>query len=178
MLALFLGDVISFVQRIVQGLMPQDRGSQSLRFRRCGLINRFGYMESSEGGKGRRFGRVWSTRRKWFAFWAGKAWRRRLPSTGSMLCHSQHTCLPSRRHHWLRSTAFCYVEARNRHRNYSFPVPLEAPVVALPFWHPISQSLLRSLVYSSRDCQRFGVPVRQPSPKLSINRLSNSNYKV
>ncbi len=127
MLALFLGDVIFFVQRIVQGLMPQIRGSQSLRFRRDGLMNRFGYMESNEGRKGRRFGRVWSTRRKWFAFWAGKAWRRRLPSTGSMLCHSQHTCLLSRRHHWLTKTAFCYVEARNRHRNYLFRVPLKAP---------------------------------------------------
>ena len=53
MLAVFLGDVKSFVQRIVQGLMPQDRGSQSLRFRRYGFMNRFGYLESNEGRKGR-----------------------------------------------------------------------------------------------------------------------------
>lgn len=128
--------------------MPQDRGSQSLRFRRSGLINRFGYLESNEGRKREEFGRFWSTRRKWFAFWAGKAWRRRLPSTGSMLCHGQHTCLLSRRHHWLTKTAFCCVEARNRHRNYLFRVPHKAPAVALPFWHPISQSRLRSFVQS------------------------------
>ena len=52
MLALVLGDVISLVQGIVQGLMPQDRGSQSLRFRRYGLINRLDIWKAMKGGKG------------------------------------------------------------------------------------------------------------------------------
>ena len=120
----FFGDVNTFVQRIVQGLMPQDGGSQSLRFRRYGLMNRFGYLESNEGEQKEESGRVWSTRRKWFAFWAGKAWRRRLPSTGSMLCHGQYTYLLPRRHHWLTKTVFCDIEAQNRHRNHLFWAPL------------------------------------------------------
>ena len=65
-------------------------------------------------------------------------------------CHplAQSTCLPSRRHHWLTTSSFCCVGARNRHKDHSVLIPVEATVVALPFWHPISQSLFRTSVKS------------------------------
>ena len=138
MLALFLSDVNSFVQRIVQELMPQDRGSQSLRFRRYGFMDRFGYLESNEGRKGRNL--------VGFEVRAESGSRFGPERLGGDDCHPLARCSATVNFFHVATIGSQRLPllpwSRNRQRDNLFRVPLMAGIRCCL----ASQSLLRSFV--------------------------------
>ena len=141
MLALFPGEVNSFVQRIIQGLMPQDRGSQSLRFRRYSFMNCFGNLESNEGRKGRNL--------VGFEVRAESGSRFGPERLGGDDCHPLARCSATVNAAILFHVATIGSQrlpllprSRNRQRDNLFRVPLMAGIRCCL----VSQSLLRSFV--------------------------------
>ena len=128
-------------------------------------------MKGEKGG-------VWSTRRKCFAFWAEKAWRRRLPSTGSMLCHGQHACffhvatIGSQRLPFAKSKLGIVTESNCSGSQLMHSLlPCRSGILSANHSFTDPSNLFR-------DCQRFDVSLGQPDPKLSINRYSDTGDKV
>ena len=75
------------------------------------------------------------------------------------------------RHHWLTKTVICDLGPSSKSFVLGPTIGTRSGILTPNHSFTVSSNLFR-------DCQRFGVPLGQPDPKLSINRSSDIGYKV